>query len=495
MSVQNLESLVKRLETVTARLEAVSTTNKPALAPKPGSTNSSGSAPAAAASSAPPPSVLQYDDAVEGSLKNFFALSEKIGGDIGSIAPKIRQVFDHLRNYIWFAAGTSEPSVEVIKTKLQPLQKLIEEIGSFKDSKRNTDHFNHLSSVSEGLPAVFWVSVKPTPAPFVKEAFEASMFYVNRVRKDYKGKAEHEDWVKAWIEIFNELQKYVRQVHTTGIVYNSAPGSSPPSSSGGPSSAPSKPSAGGPPPPPPPPPADIFADVKKAPAAPSGESDDRSALFAEINKGSGITSKLKKVTADMQTHKNPNLRAASTVPAKAATGAAGTTAAAATPAVQKPPRTELENYKNWAVEHHKGNREIVIEITDMKQTVYIYKCENSVVQIKGKVNSITVDGCKKTSVAFENLLGQIEVINCQSVEIQTLGTLPTVSIQKTDGCQVYLSKDSMDAEIVSSKSSEMNILVPCGEDGDFSEFAIPEQFKTTFNKQKKKLETIVSDIC
>uniref|UniRef100_A0A914QTA5 Adenylate cyclase-associated CAP N-terminal domain-containing protein n=1 Tax=Panagrolaimus davidi TaxID=227884 RepID=A0A914QTA5_9BILA len=157
MSVQNLESLVKRLETVTARLEAVSTTTKPALAPKPGST-SSGSAPSAA-SSAPPPSVLQYDDAVEGSLKNFFALSEKIGGDLGSIAPKVRQVFDHLRNYIWFAAGTSEPSVEVIKSKLQPLQQLIEEIGSFKDSKRNTDHFNHLSSVSEGLPAVFWVSV------------------------------------------------------------------------------------------------------------------------------------------------------------------------------------------------------------------------------------------------------------------------------------------------------------------------------------------------
>uniref|UniRef100_A0A914YB80 Adenylate cyclase-associated CAP N-terminal domain-containing protein n=1 Tax=Panagrolaimus superbus TaxID=310955 RepID=A0A914YB80_9BILA len=252
MSVQNLESIVKRLETVTARLEAVSTTNKPALAPKPGSTTG-GSAPTATASSAPPPSVLQYDDAVEGSLKTFFGLSEKIGGDIGSIAPKVRQVFDHLRNYIWFAAGTSEPGVEVIKSKLQPIQQLIEEIGGFKDSKRNTDHFNHLSSVSEGLPAVFWVSVKPTPAPFVKEAFEASMFYVNRVRKDYKGKAEHEDWVKAWIEIFNELQKYVRQVHTTGVVYNSAPGSAPPSSSAS-SSAPSKPASGGPPPPPPPPP-------------------------------------------------------------------------------------------------------------------------------------------------------------------------------------------------------------------------------------------------
>jgi adenylyl cyclase-associated protein len=35
-----------------------------------------------------------------------------------------------------------------------------------------------------------------------------------------------------------------------------------------------------------------------------------------------------------------------------------------------------------------------------------------------------------------------------------------VSIDKTDGCQVYLSKDSLSAEIITAKSSEMNILVP-----------------------------------
>lgn len=54
-----------------------------------------------------------------------------------------------------------------------------------------------------------------------------------------------------------------------------------------------------------------------------------------------------------------------------------------------------------------------------------------------------------------------------SIFFQTLGSLPTISIQKTDGCQVYLSKESLDAEIVTSKSSEMNLLVPMGEGGDF----------------------------
>ena len=43
---------------------------------------------------------------------------------------------------------------------------------------------------------------------------------------------------------------------------------------------------------------------------------------------------------------------------------------------------------------------------------------------------------------------------------QTMGSVPTISIDKTDGCMVYLSKASLNAQIVSAKSSAMNILVP-----------------------------------
>jgi adenylyl cyclase-associated protein len=47
-----------------------------------------------------------------------------------------------------------------------------------------------------------------------------------------------------------------------------------------------------------------------------------------------------------------------------------------------------------------------------------------------------------------------------------LGKVPTISVDKTDGCQMYLSQESLDVEIISSKSSEMNVLVPKG-NGDF----------------------------
>lgn len=53
--------------------------------------------------------------------------------------------------------------------------------------------------------------------------------------------------------------------------------------------------------------------------------------------------------------------------------------------------------------------------------------------------------------------------------LQVLGAVPTISIDKTDGCQMYLNEASMAVEIVSSKSSEMNVLVPKG-NGDFVSF-------------------------
>ena len=53
-----------------------------------------------------------------------------------------------------------------------------------------------------------------------------------------------------------------------------------------------------------------------------------------------------------------------------------------------------------------------------------------------------------------------------------IGTLPTVTIDKTDGCQLYLSEASKNCEIVTSKTSELNVLLPKS-DGDFVSIKSP----------------------
>ncbi|KAL8512475.1 hypothetical protein ACS0TY_018811 [Phlomoides rotata] len=45
------------------------------------------------------------------------------------------------------------------------------------------------------------------------------------------------------------------------------------------------------------------------------------------------------------------------------------------------------------------------------------------------------------------------------------GSAPTISVDNTAGCQLYLSKDALEASISTAKSSEINVLVPGSEAG------------------------------
>ena len=94
----------------------------------------------------------------------------------------------------------------------------------------------------------------------------------------------------------------------------------------------------------------------------------------------------------------------------------------------------------------------------MKQTVYIFKCTNSTITVTGKVNSIIMDNCKKCALLFESSVAGLEVINSQSIKAQVTGSAPIINIDKTDGFQMYLSKDSINAEIVTAKISEVIFL-------------------------------------
>uniref|UniRef100_A0A2D4H9N3 C-CAP/cofactor C-like domain-containing protein n=1 Tax=Micrurus lemniscatus lemniscatus TaxID=129467 RepID=A0A2D4H9N3_MICLE len=133
-------------------------------------------------------------------------------------------------------------------------------------------------------------------------------------------------------------------------------------------------------------------------------------------------------------------------------------------------------------EYQEDKNDLLISDTELKQVAYIFKCNKSTLQIKGKVNSIIVDNCKKFGLVFHNVVGIVEVINSKDIQIQVLGKVPTISVNKTEGCHIYLSEESLDCEIVSAKSSEMNILIPLN--GDYKEFPVPEQFKTSWDGSK-----------
>jgi adenylyl cyclase-associated protein len=124
-------------------------------------------------------------------------------------------------------------------------------------------------------------------------------------------------------------------------------------------------------------------------------------------------------------------------------------------------------------------------------SILISRCKNTTIRINGKANAVSIDNSSKTSVILDSLVSSIDVIKCPNFALQVIETLPTVLLDQVDGATVYLSKDSLDAEVMTSKCSAVNVYLPPNEeDGDYRECSVPEQFRS-YVKDGKLVTEIV----
>jgi len=489
----NLESLVTRLEAVTKRLESVQV---------------SGAGGAGGAADEDPAWLDEFNATWVPRFMKFVTDTEALNlDDLKEFAALIKNAFQAHTDFLVIAGRNGRPSAGDNQTLLKPMSTAINEVQSFRESHRPSKSINFLSAVSEGIPFLGWVTVAPKPANYVTQMVESAQFYTNKILKEFRqSDPPKADWSNSFIKLIKEFAAYVKDHHSTGIMWNkdkpAATGATTATGGGSTSApAPPPPRAPGAPPPPPPPAAGAPPPPPPTGGKSGGAAPDASALFAQINQGGAITSGLKKVSDDQKTHKNPALRSSATVSATAPRPYSPpqfkkftAPGSAKAPPVKKPPVFELQA-KKWVVENQENNQNLLIEESSesREQTVYMFKCNNSMLQVKGKMNSITLDNCKKCGVVFEDLISTVEFINCQSVKAQVNGAVPTVSIDKTDGCVVYLREQSMGTQIITAKSSEMNIAIT-KDNGDYTEFPVPEQFKTEFDEATKKFKTTTMDL-
>ncbi|GFO04439.1 adenylyl cyclase-associated protein [Plakobranchus ocellatus] len=206
MADQGLGTAVSRLEAVAARLEALAG-SKSAL--------SGGDSDALA------PFVSAYDEILSGNLANFISLSNEIGGDVKNQAALVKEAFDAQRAFLVVASKSKQPSLETFQEVLKPTSAKLSAIQEYLQNNRRSEYFNHLSALTESIAALGWVTITPAPGPYVKEMADVGTFYTNRVLKDFKGKDEkHVEWTRAWIRTLSDLQAYIKEYHTTGVVWN-----------------------------------------------------------------------------------------------------------------------------------------------------------------------------------------------------------------------------------------------------------------------------------
>ena len=98
----------------------------------------------------------------------------------------VAAAFKAQKAYLEMANKAKQPSQNDLPMLLKPMSDKINEIQTYREAGRRCQYFNHLSAVSESIPALGWVTVSPAPSPFVKEMNDAGQFYTNRVLKDWK---------------------------------------------------------------------------------------------------------------------------------------------------------------------------------------------------------------------------------------------------------------------------------------------------------------------
>jgi adenylyl cyclase-associated protein len=212
-----------------------------------------------------------------------------------------------------------------------------------------------------------------------------------------------------------------------------------------------------------------------APSAPVGTNS----VFAgirSIDQSEGHTAGLRKVTKEQQTWRKEYQGVDAPAPAAPAPKSAAAKAPVPAPKIAKTPVCEVRN-GNWQIEYQTAAAPLTVSDINMKQQVYIYGCENATIILEGKAKSIIFDSCKKTKLIFDDAVSSIEIVNSKNVQVQSKGRVPSVAIDKTDGCLVYISWEGRDVQFVTSKSSEMNVAFPSGPGSDeYVEKPIPEQF-------------------
>ncbi|KAK3067520.1 hypothetical protein LTS18_001091, partial [Coniosporium uncinatum] len=300
------------------------------------------------------------------------------------------------------------------------------------------------------------------PADVVAELFGGAQMWGNKVLKEHKeSNPTRVQSVQAFYKLFKSLIAYIKQYHPKGVAWNpqgvditealkevKSGSTNGASSAAAPPPPPPQASSGGPPPPPPPMPANFQAAPPPPPAVgaaqKTGGTDTMGAVFDQLNRGESVTSGLKKVDPSMQTHKNPSLRAAGSVPSITRSDSDSGSLRSKSPAppgkkpkpeamrTKKPPRKELDGNK-WIIENFESPSDVVEIEANMTQSILITKCKATTIRVSGKANAISLDNSPKTSIILDSLVSSIDVIKCSSFALQVLGTLPTVLLDQVDG--------------------------------------------------------------
>jgi hypothetical protein len=145
-------------------------------------------------------------------------------GGLQTMGKSLTEAWEGIRTIIVLANRAKAPSEELgvaFAPQLAQTQAAIKEI---RDLRLDRDWDRHHKAIVEMLSCLWWLlyrAPKQLPSTVVKDAISSADFWVNRIRKDYKGKDEKQiafcDNIKTAL---TGLVEYVESYHKVGLTFN-----------------------------------------------------------------------------------------------------------------------------------------------------------------------------------------------------------------------------------------------------------------------------------
>ncbi|KAK2678158.1 CARP motif [Fusarium oxysporum f. sp. vasinfectum] len=481
--MHNLTTLIKRLEAATSRLEDIASSTEPpadaavlnqaipsppnpslAAPPPPAASDSKATTPAAAkpepVAEPLPESIEEFDAFLNTSVDKYVKLSHQLGGLVAEQAALVKSGFQEQRKFLLISTKAKKPNLSgpdlpVYESLIKPINEALMAVTELKDANRPSPMYTQLSTVSDGIMVLAWVTIDTRPYKHVDECLGSAQFFGNRVLKEQKDKDPKQiEWVQSFYQMFRDLADYVKQYFPTGIPWN-------------PNGQPAQ-----------------ETDDAPAPASSGGFG----AVFSELNKGDAVTKGLRKVDKSEMTHKNPSLRSGSTVSSgqRGKSPAPGKKPKPESMRIKKPAKKELEGNK-WTIENYEKEAEPIEIEASLTHSVLISRCNNTTIIVRGKANQVTVENSTRLSLIVDTLVSTVDVVKANNFALQVMGTIPTVMLDQVDSAQIYFSKESIGTKVFTSKSAGVNLNVISGEDDDYKEVPLPSQICSYYDESKGDL--------
>lgn len=106
---------------------------------------------------------------------------------------ELLRAFAAQRKFLLVTTKAKKPDIQspAYMEVLKELQSTMGSVNDIREANRGSPVFNHLTTVSEGVAVLGWITIDPKPANYITDTLGSAEFYGNRVLKEYKEKSDY----------------------------------------------------------------------------------------------------------------------------------------------------------------------------------------------------------------------------------------------------------------------------------------------------------------